>query len=387
MTTPAQPTPREKDRFTVTYRLSGGRDEAEAKARDLIVEQTVEFPPDLIQEKHILDHVVGRIENLEQGPDGAYRARVSFAADDVGGDFTQFLNVLFGNVSLKPGVKIDRLGDLGRLGDKFRGPRFGCEGLRERLSAPGRALLATAVKPMGLSAEDLAERAHHFALGGIDIIKDDHGLSDQPYAPFEERVKRCAEAVAEANKKTGYRCLYAPNVTAGPGETERRARFAKGNGAGALLVSPGLCGFDAMRALADDDTLGLPILAHPAFLGGFTASPESGISHGCLFGQLMRLSGADASIYPHAGGRFSFPEAECRSIALGCAETMGRLKPIFPAPGGGMTLKRGDELKRFYGADAVYLVGGDLLRGGPDIVKTCETFRRMVSNPPLHPPF
>jgi ribulose-bisphosphate carboxylase large chain len=30
--------------------------------------------------------------------------------------------------------------------------------------------------------------AHACALGGIDIIKDDHGLSDQPFCRYEERV-------------------------------------------------------------------------------------------------------------------------------------------------------------------------------------------------------
>ena len=49
---------------------------------------------------------------------------------------------------------------------------------------------------MGLSATDLAELAYRFALGGIDLIKDDHGLTNQPFCPFEERVRRCAEAVA-----------------------------------------------------------------------------------------------------------------------------------------------------------------------------------------------
>ena len=57
----------------------------------------------------------------------------------------------------------------------------------------------------------------------------------------------------------------------------------------ALLLSPGLCGLDTMRALADDDSLSLPILSHPAFQGSFVVRPGEGISHGLLFGQIRGL--------------------------------------------------------------------------------------------------
>ena len=109
---------------------------------------------------------------------------------------------------------------------------------------------------MGLSPTDLAELAYRFALGGIDLIKDDHGLTNQTFSRFEERLARCTEAVAKANRQTGMQCLYLPNVTASPAEMIRRARLARQAGAGGLLVCPGICGLDAMRAVADDDARG-----------------------------------------------------------------------------------------------------------------------------------
>lgn len=110
------------------------------------------------------------------------------------------------------------------------------------------------------------------------------------------------------------------------------------------MLSPGLAGFDAVRLLAGDPGVSLPIMAHPALLGSFTASPESGFSHYALYGQLMRLAGADITIFPNYGGRFAFARDECRSIAEATAAPMGPLKPIFPAPGGGMNLARGPDL-------------------------------------------
>ena len=67
---------------------------------------------------------------------------------------------------------------------------------------------------MGLPAKEIAELAYKIALGGIDIIKDDHGLSNQPFSPYRERVERCVEAVARANQRTGLHSIYLPNVTA-----------------------------------------------------------------------------------------------------------------------------------------------------------------------------
>ncbi|MBW6457327.1 MAG: hypothetical protein K0A98_15705, partial [Trueperaceae bacterium] len=128
----------------------------------------------------------------------------------------------------------------------------------------------------------------------------------------------------------------------------------------------GLVGFDAMRALADDDALALPVVSHPAFHGSFVASPEQGISHHVLYGGLQRLAGADASIFPNVGGRFAFSADECREIADGCNDGFGGLAPIFATPGGGMQLDSVPRMRDLYGDRVIYLVGGGLHRGaGP----------------------
>jgi len=369
------------DRFGAWYRITGDLDEASAKAKDLCLEQTVEFPAELVPKGFIQEEVVGQVAEFVpvEGSNGMeWRALITFLNDDTGMELTQLLNVLYGNISLKKGLKLERLKDCFNLWNRFKGPRFGEPGLRQLTSIYDRPLLCTAIKPLGLSAKALAERAYEFAMGGIEIIKDDHGLTNQPFARFAERVERCVDAVRKGSQKVGRRILYAPNVTAPAGEMERRARYAKQKGAGALLVCPGLSGFDTMRALADDDEINLPILAHPAFLGSFVTSRENGISHFALFGQLMRLAGADATIYPHFGGRFGFSLEECKEIVVGSSISMGNLKPIFPTPGGGMSLKRIPELLEFYGKDVIFLVGGDLVKNGSDIEASCKHFVEMV---------
>jgi ribulose-bisphosphate carboxylase large chain len=230
---------------------------------------------------------------------------------------------------------------------------------------------------MGLSPAALADLAYRLALGGIDLIKDDHGLADQPFCPFDERVRRCAEAVQRAADETGRASLYLPNVTAPAAEIPGRARVAKAVGAGGLLFCPGLVGLDAMRTLADDDDLALLILSHPALLGGLAVGAHAGIAPGLLYGGLGRLAGADAVIFPSYGGRFALTPEQCRDIAGGCAAPWAGLAPAWPVPAGGMTLDRVPELVDFYGRDCILLIGGDL-HADDDLGARCRAFRRLV---------
>ncbi|MDA8100786.1 MAG: RuBisCO large subunit C-terminal-like domain-containing protein [Nitrospiraceae bacterium] len=367
------------ERFAVTYRIYGTEKEARAKAESICIEQTVEFPAECVGQGTIRDHVFGRIESFERRDVESFRAVIIYAVEIAAGELTQLLNVIFGNTSIKPGIRVERLDLSPSILSQYKGPRFGRAGLRELLRIPKRPLLCTAIKPMGLSCDELADMAYRFALGGMDMIKDDHGLTDQSCSPFAERIARCSEAVRKANRETGGRTVFVANVTAPAAKIAERARIAKGAGAGGIMIAPGLTGFDIMRELAEDDSLALPILTHPALQGSFVTGP-GGIAHGVIFGQLARLAGADATIFPNFGGRFSFSREECREIVAGTAEPMGHLRTIFPAPGGGMSLSRVPEMMETYGKDLIFLIGGGLFQHGPDLVENCRHFRKMAEN-------
>jgi ribulose-bisphosphate carboxylase large chain len=258
------------------------------------------------------------------------------------------------------------------------GPRFGIEGMRELLGVESRPLLATALKPMGLGAEALASLAYRVARGGIDIIKDDHGLTNQHTAPFRERVSRCAEAVQKANRETQKNSLYLANVSADCDDLFERAEFARQAGAGGLLVAPGLVGFSGFAKLASRDDIALPMMSHPAFSGGWLASERAGIDHRVLLGTLQRLVGADMVVFPHASGRFPFSLEDCKRAAHGLAEPQRGLRPALAVPAGGMTLDRVPELWDIYGSNVVLLIGGDLFRRGPDMEDNARQFLRVV---------
>jgi ribulose-bisphosphate carboxylase large chain len=133
-----------------------------------------------------------------------------------------------------------------------------------------------------------------------------------------------------------------------------------------------------VRLLASDAAIGLPLMSHPAFLGSFVTSAENGIGHAALFGQLMRLAGADITVFPNYGGRFSFTREECAGIARATCEDMGQMKTMFPGPGGGMTTDRARDMREVYGREFVLLSGGGMHRHSPDLTKNAEHFVKMV---------
>jgi len=368
------------ERFSVEYLLNGTEQEAYEKALDICVEQTIEFPKDLVTSPLILEHIIGKIESFEPLEKG-FLARISFAVEITAFEFTQLLNVIFGNISIKPGIKVQKIHLPQTILSHFKGPKFGREGIRKLLNVYDRPLLFTALKPMGLSAKELGELAYKFALGGIDIIKDDHGLSNQIFAPFEERVKYCVEGVEKANSETCFNSIYVPNITASYDETIKRAEFAKDYGSKGVLVSPALTGLEATKKLADDNNFDIPVFSHPAFQGSYLTCSESGFSHYALCGQITRLAGADGVIYPNFGGRFSFSKQECIDIAEATKADMAHIKPIFPCPGGGMTFDKVAEMLEVYGKDVIFLMGGGLFRHGNDLVENCRYFRNMVESP------
>jgi ribulose-bisphosphate carboxylase large chain len=374
------------DRFSVRYRIEAA-DEAEARARalDMALEQTLEIPRDAVPKGYVEDIMLGRLEHLKPEDSGsatAFIADISYSDDDIGRDFLQLLNIVFGNSSIKPGIKAMSMSLSAGIAAICPGPRFGMEGLRAQACVASGPLMMSAIKPVGLATRELARLAHDFAVGGMHYVKDDHGLVDQASSPFAERLKACVEAVAEANAATGGRCRFVPNVTAAGGRTHENALRAKEAGAGAVMLAPALAGMDIAYQLARDPDFGLPIVTHPAFGGANVVGGHCGFSHALYYGQISRLMGADAVVFPNFGGRFGFTRQECLSIAHAGLEPLGALGRTAPAPGGGMSIEKVDEMKSVYGPDIMYLVGGALLRAPEGVISATRRLVERVRNAP-----
>lgn len=360
------------------YRIAGDEQTAHENAREVCLEQTVELPGSMLAAGELREKVVGKIEACDRTGENAYRAVISYAVETTGFELPQLLNVIFGNTSMKAGIRVEDLSLSDSLRKAFHGPRFGREGLRLLLDKPEGPILGAALKPMGHPPKALAETVYRLALGGVEIIKDDHGLGNQSFAPFEERVERCVESVRRAQRETGRRSLYIPNVTGPVDEALARAQFAVRRGAGGVEIAPGLAGWDTLRLLRDAEDIQAPIFFHPALLGTYTISREFGVALPVLFGKIPRLAGADAVIFTNYGGRFPTSRYDCQLLKEAAVQQEAGHKPVFLMPGGGMTLGRIPEIVDFYGEDVIILISGGLFTSGPDLIENCRKFRRAI---------
>ena len=360
------------DPIRVTYLVRAGADEIAARADALLLEQTVELPRAVVRDPWVLEHVVGCVDDVREAGEGVFRVTVAQPIATAAGDPAQLLNVLYGNASLQPDVWLEDIELPGAAFDFLTGPRAGVAGLRELVGVHDRPLLAAAVKPMGLPPARLAELCGTFARAGVDIVKDDHGLADHPFCPFEARVEACLRAVDDAARATGRRALYVPNATGTPDRIGRELEFARRAGCRAAMIAPMLVGLPVLAQVASAVD-GLPILAHPALGGVLRAAPTA------LFGKLFRWYGADAVIFPHAGGRFDWTPEICRGIADALRAAQPRARPAFPMPGGGIRLDRIEELVAFYGADCILLVGGSLRAAGGSLVEQTRALVERVA--------
>lgn len=369
-----------KNTFEVIYSFFAKNiKEAKKIAFDICIEQSVEFPYEFIKDKYIKQDIVGKIISITK-KNKKYYVKIAYNNQIAGNEFTQFLNVLFGNTSLKPGIKLENFELSDFFYNFFKGPKFGIDGIRKILNVYDRPLTCSALKPMGLKPEKLAELAGKFASGGIDIIKDDHGLANQSFSPFKKRVKLVCKTIKKNLLFLKHKTIYTPNITAdSESEIFNRAFYAKKCGAGGVVISGFLTGLSTVKKLSENPEFNLPILLHPSFSGSFVVNPKSGISHFALFGKLSRIAGADIVIFPNYESRFSFTENDCKEIILGCKIKMKNIKPVFPGPGGGISINSISKLIKFYGKDVVFLIGGGLFNYSTDIIKSCQKFKSLIS--------
>ncbi len=365
-----------KDRFTVDYRIQGDEHSALQAAKNICVEQTVEFPAAHIECDAIQKEIIGRLEAFVPC-EGGYRATISYSDQCATEEFAQFFNVVFGNSSLLPGIVVEDIRLSEEMFGWFPGPKYGAEEIRRKLGVYGRPLTFTALKPMGLPTEALAEEAYQCALGGVDLIKDDHGLMNQPFSDYKSRVKAVCEAVRRGNEEGGGHTMYIPNLSGSVFEIMDRAKFAQECGAEGIMLSPGLIGYDTMQYVAAHT--GLAVAAHPAMAGCFLDKGAGGFACGLIMGLLPRICGADFTVFPNYGGRFSLTEQQCLDIVEGCTRKYGRMPSIIPCPSGGMTFEKLGAMKQLYGGDVAFLMGGGLFTYSPDLAENCRIFKSSVT--------
>jgi len=292
-----------------------------------------------------------------------YVIQVAFPAANVEDQLPMMLTALVGNISLVPNLKLLDIRLPKATLDQFNGPRFGIDGWWKALGLEkGRPLLNNMIKPCsGHPLEVGAKLFREAALGGCDVIKDDELIANMRYNDAVKRVKTYMKIEKEVFEETGEHTLYTVNITDRLPRMFDLAKRCVDAGVNGMMVNYLAVGPEAMRALADDPQINVPILAHMDVAGAFFMSPYQGISSPIIFGKIARLCGADSIVLPFSmGGKAIYMHERFMNTTRNLIYPMGNLKPTMPMPSGGITPQNVQDIVNALGRDIMIGSGGGI---------------------------
>jgi 2,3-diketo-5-methylthiopentyl-1-phosphate enolase len=384
-----------------TYRCYDEKADFAKKAAGIAVGLTVGSWTELPEaqkaqmEKHLGKVISVSVHEPESGQSASERyADIQIAYPDVNfsRDIPALLVTVFGKLSMDGKIKLTDLAFSGDFLSAFPGPKFGLEGVRTLLGVHDRPLLMSIFKSViGYEMPALREQFYLQAAGGVDLIKDDEILFENPLTPLEKRVEVCMEAAAEASRETGQKLLYAANITGPTSLLAVQAKKAIHAGANAILFNVLAYGFDALHELSSDPEINVPIMAHPAMAGAFYPSPHYGISASVLLGKLMRLAGADLVLFPSPYGSVVMPREENLAIkhallttdmahdyVYNSTGTEAALPSSFPVPSAGIHPGLVPLILKDFGNDVVVNAGGGIHGHPMGTIAGGKAFRQAI---------
>lgn len=361
-----------KDYVVATY-LSQGRDvDFYKKAQGIAVGLTVGSWTDLPAERQerMRKHLgrVVLVEELGADEQGNRQAllQIAYPIQNLTPEIPALLTTIFGKLSMDGAIKLVDLELPELFVQRFPGPKFGIEGVRNLLGVYNRPLLMSIFKScIGYDTETFADLFYQQAIGGVNLVKDDEIFFEDSYAPFIERIQACQKAAERAEEKTGQKVLYAANLTGPVTELIDKAKRAVEAGASALLLNVLAYGYDVLHRLAAEPEVQIPIMAHPALSGALYAAPQYGIASHIVLGKLMRLAGADLVLYPSPYGSVAMERSETLKITHELRDQKAGLKTALPVPSAGIHPGLVPQLYKDLGNDQVINAGGGI-HGHPD---------------------
>ncbi|MFC0296029.1 2,3-diketo-5-methylthiopentyl-1-phosphate enolase [Geobacillus jurassicus] len=292
--------------------------------------------------------------------------KIAYPTVNFSADLSALLVTTFGKLSLDGEVRLLDLEFPDEWKQQFPGPRFGIDGIRDKVGVHNRPLLMSIFK--GIIGRDLAYLTSELkkqALGGVDLVKDDEILFDSELLPFEKRITEGKAALQEVYEQTGKRTLYAVNLTGKTFALKDKAKRAAELGADVLLFNVFAYGLDVLQALREDEEIALPIMAHPAFSGAVTPSEFYGVAPSLWLGKLLRLAGADFVLFPSPYGSVALEREQALGIAKALTDEQEPFARAFPVPSAGIHPGLVPLLVRDFGLDSIVNAGGGI-HGHPD---------------------
>jgi ribulose-bisphosphate carboxylase large chain len=233
-------------------------------------------------------------------------------------------------------------------------------------------LCGTIIKPkLGLNEEEHAKVAYEAWHGGIDIVKDDENLSSLSFNNFEKRIIETLVKRDKAERETGERKVYMPNITADLDTMLARANYVKHAGGEYAMVDIVTVGWSALQALREaNEDLKLVLHGHRAGHAAFTRG-KHGISM-VVVADVARLIGMDQLHIGTIIGKMEGVKEEILEIEHEVekrivkeqghylAENWHEVKPMFAVCSGGLHPGHVPYLVKTLGKDIIIQAGGGI---------------------------
>lgn len=349
-----------------TYRAFDEKADFDKKALSIAVGLTVGSWTELPEaqkasmEKH-LGKVLSVTVHESEGADRYADIVIGYPDINFSRDIPALLVTIFGKLSMDGRIKLIDIDVSEAFASAFPGPKFGLQGIRDLVNVHDRPLLMSIFKSVvGYDLNGLQEQFYQQALGGVDLIKDDEILFENPLTPIEKRVEVCMEAARKAQEITGQKLLYAVNLTGPTSKLAQQAKKAIAAGANALLFNTLSYGFDVLHELSSDPDISVPIASHPALAGAMYPSAYYGMSAAVLLGKLNRLAGADLVLFPSPYGSVVMPKQENLAIDAALKQPLHHLKQSMPVPSAGIHPGIVPLIMNDFGHDVVVNAGGGI---------------------------
>ena len=293
--------------------------------------------------------------------------QIAFPMRNMGASLPMMLSTVFGNISASGMLKWIDVAFPKKYVAQFQGPKFGVEGLREKLGVYDRPLLNAMIKPnIGWTPDEGAQIFYEAAKGGVDVIKDDELLpADETFCPLAERVPKFMEMEKRVFEETGEHTLYAVNITDDVARVHDNALRAIDLGANCLMLNTYTAGQSTLKMLAEDPNINVPILAHIDYAGVLSGSTYTGVAAPLVTGKLTRLCGADFQIFGHPWGKFPIPYTTFNRTFKFFTQPWWNIKPMMFAFSGGTTQLSVKHAVDECGMDVILAAGG-AIHGHPD---------------------
>ncbi len=291
-----------------------------------------------------------------------YVIRIAFPEINIGDQLPMLITTLLGNdISTALPVKLMDIEFSQTQAAALKGPTFGIAGLRKLTGVDDRPLILNVLKPCtGFPPEAAVERLMDSARGGADIIKDDELLANPSFNQLNDRMRLFSDAVRRVYEECGHRALFCANITDRSDRMFTHAHRAVELGCDMLMINVPVVGLGMLQALAADESIHLPILAHFAGFNAMTEAPTAGMSSPLFLGKLMRLAGADAAILPSPYSAYPFLPEGFLEIARMLQAPFYQVAPTMPVPGGGIHPATAYAITRQLGKDIILDVGGGI---------------------------